>query len=250
MFLNQVGAPETELIIYNTDVEYPLILAANAPVNIRVVNCGTDQRTGAPYKDLGSVRRDSLAHASGKYYICWDDDDIFMPWHIRQCLDGMTRHPHAWGWKPYASLFWPSNGVPEIARNNMEASILVDLAKLRETGFSAHQGGGEHLHWLDTFRKLGRLIEDRKSIPSYCFNWHDHGVVRGHKQSGTINRPDNFEYHKTFTQDYAKGTLDGNVSVENIYVEHLRIVRASAGLTFWNDYTVDPALISKYIDGQ
>jgi hypothetical protein len=46
-----------------------------------------------------------------------------------------------------------------------------------------------------------------KYIPSYCFNWSDPAEVAGHKQSGDINNPDNFENHKQSSGDYCTGPL-------------------------------------------
>jgi hypothetical protein len=44
-------------------------------------------------------------------------------------------------------------------------------------------------------------------IPSYCFNWSDTHEVAGHKQSGAIGSPNNFENHKEASKDYAKRPL-------------------------------------------
>ncbi len=49
----------------------------------------------------------------------------------------------------------------------------------------------------------------------YCFNWSDPAEVAGHKQSGNINSPDNFEQHKNQSVDYAKRPLE-ILSVEEL----------------------------------
>ena len=104
-FLNQDYQGKAELIIYNTDIDYPLELSQELKnKNIRIVNNNTDYLTRQPYNNVGSIRRDSLRHANGGYYICWDDDDIFLPWNIRQCIDGLKKHPEAWSWKPFRSM--------------------------------------------------------------------------------------------------------------------------------------------------
>lgn len=246
-FLNQKTNIDRELIIYNTDVDNPLILSSELPDNITIINNNTDYITDKPYNNLGSIRRDSLNHASGDYYICWDDDDIFLPWHIQQCVDGITRHPDAWAWKPFMSMFWKTACPPELADNNMEASILINLEKLRAIGFNPHQGGGEHLNWLETFKKLNKLAIDKESIPSYCFNWADQGIMRGHKQSGTINREDNFTYHKENTNDFAARPLDGNYPVEEIYEAHINTIKQNLDMPLNNEYIIKSNLVEKYI---
>jgi hypothetical protein len=246
-FLNQDANTEKELIIYNTDLEYPLVLDPELQnYNITIVNNNTDYITGSPYTNIGSIRRDSLQHATGTHYICWDDDDIFLPWHIRQCVDGYEKNPDIWAWKPHTSMFWKANHGPELACNNMEASILIDIAKLRECGFLNHQGGGEHLHWIDTFSKAKKFYIEKNSIPSYCFNWADTGEMRGHKQSGTIDRIDNFVYHKTNTTDYAKGPLTANVIIDNIIKIHIGVISSNVNKQLSNNYVIQADLFDKY----
>lgn len=226
LFLNQDCDVEKELIIYNTDTQYPMTLSEDLlDKNIRVVNNNTNLQTGEDYKNIGDIRRDSLTHAEGTHYICWDDDDIFLPWHIRQCVDGFIKNPEIWSWKPLISMYWRPNGQIELAYNNMEASILVDLEKLKSVGFLPHQGGGEHLYWMDIFQKQNKFHMERNIAPSYCFNWSDKGEVAGHKQSGSIDRPDNFQYHKENTKDFAKRPLDGMCDTQEIYKKHIELIK-------------------------
>ena len=251
-FLNQDYQGETELIIYNTDIDYPLELSKELQgKNITIVNNNTDYLTSKPYNNIGAIRRDSLNHANGKYYICWDDDDIFLPWNIRQCMDGLKRYPEAWSWKPHRSMFWKTDHQPELAGNVMEASIISRLDKIIEFGFHPHKGGGEHLAWEAAFRKHKKLIVDENSIPAYCFNWADQGEMRGHKQSGTYDREDNFEFHKSKTKDHAKGPLKvfDKSEVEKIYREHIKVLKEKSDKKLENkhgDYIVKSNLLSKY----
>jgi hypothetical protein len=246
-FLDQDCDVEKELIIYNTDTEYPLELSDNLlNKNIVVINNNTDSQTKEPYTNIGSIRKDSLNFGDGTHYICWDDDDIFLPWHIRQCVDGFNSRPEIWAWKPFTSMYWPPNREPELACNMMEASILVDLEKLREVGFANHQGGGEHLHWIDYFHKYNKKYIEKESVPSYCFNWADQGEMRGHKQSGTIDRKDNFEYHKANTKDFAKSKLTADIDVSEIYKKHLKLIKDNIDKVNHGDYVIKKELYEKY----
>lgn len=248
-FLDQDCDVEKELIIYNTDTEYPLELSENLlNKNIIVINNNTDLQTKEPYTNIGSIRRDSLNFANGTHYICWDDDDIFLPWHIRQCVDGFKKNEEIWAWKPFASMFWQLNCKPELAVNNMEASILVDLNKLKEFGFSNHQGGGEHLHWMSEFQKLNKFHIEKDIVPSYCFNWSDLGEMRGHKQSTTIGREDNFEYHKQNTKDFAKDKLKADVDVKEIYSRHTDVIKENIDKDLNNGFLIKKDLYNKYCE--
>lgn len=252
-FLNQDYKGEVELIIYNTDIDYPLELSEQLKnKNIKIINNNTDYLTNKPYNNIGAIRRDSLKHANGKYYICWDDDDIFLPWNIRQCMDGLNRYPEAWSWKPHRSMFWKTNHEPELAGNVMEASIISRLDKILEFGFDPHQGGGEHLAWERAFRENIKMIVDKNSIPAYCFNWADQGEMRGHKQSGTYGKEDNFEHHKKNTKDYAKRPLSifDNNEIQKIYQSHIKVIKENAEKDLGEkhkNYVLKQELIDLYI---
>lgn len=247
-FLDQNSDVEKELIIYNTDIEYPLELSENLlSKNIIVINNNTDLQTKEPYTNIGSIRRDSLNFANGTHYICWDDDDIFLPWHIRQCVDGFEKNEDIWAWKPSMGMFWQKNCEPVFFKSYMEASILVDLNKLKEFGFSNHQGGGEHHHWMDEFQKLNKFHIENNIVPSYCFNWSDEGEMGGHKQSGTIYREDNFEYHKKNTKDFAKDKLKADVDVKEIYSKHINAIKENIDKDLNNGSIIKKDLYNKYI---
>ena len=258
-FLDQDYKGEKELIIFNTDIEHPLELSRQLEKSlgletIIIINNNTDYFTGQPYDNVGSIRRDSARHANGKYYICWDDDDVFLPWNIRQCMDGLEKNPDVWAWKPDRSMFWKAHhDEPELAGNVMEASIISRLDKIREYGFRPHQGGGEHLSWEEGFRKEKKFVVDKQSIPAYCFNWHDQGDMRGHKQSGTYGKKDNFKHHKENTKDYAKEPLKvfDKSEINEIYRIHTKVIKENIEKDNSKDhgsYVVKQEIVDKYIN--
>jgi hypothetical protein len=231
MFLDQDFTGQIELIIYNTDTEYPLELYNSLKDrNIKVINNNTNYQTGLPYDNVGDIRRDATTHAAGKYYICWDDDDVFLPWNISQCYNGIINvnvFSTKYSWKPKYSMWWPQNKKPEIAQNVMEASMISELDAIRNVGFNSHLGGGEHLKWVNYFQDKGYHIVDPLTVPAYSFNWHDEGVMRGHKQSGSIDRIDNFEFHKANTKDFATRPLEiyPYEKLIPIYKEHVEVIQ-------------------------
>lgn len=211
MFLAQ-DYPDTELIIYNTDTKYPLALDDTfdsiGESKIKVINNNIDFETKQPYTSIGAIRRDAFRFASGDGYITWDDDDIFFPWNIRQCVDGIIKTNKS-AWKPQKSFIKHSGHNPELYFNNLEASILVKTSAIHQFGFDLTKSGAEHLGWLDRLTKENDITIDEDSIPGYCFYWSDEPEVGGHKQSNMAEfvREDNFERHKLYTTDYAKRTL-------------------------------------------
>ena len=79
-FLDQDYEGKAELIIYNTDMEYPVSMI-DRPDNVIIVNNGIDQITDLEYTNIGAIRRDALAHASGDCHVTFDDDDCSHPVH-------------------------------------------------------------------------------------------------------------------------------------------------------------------------
>jgi hypothetical protein len=96
-----------------------------------------------------------------------------------------------------------------LVMNTLEASVIVKINRIKEIGFRSDITGYEGLSWYTRLRDERQLDEHNPNyIPSYCFNWSDTAEVAGHKQSGDINNPNNFENHKLASVDYAKRPLE------------------------------------------
>ena len=225
-----------ELIIYNTDEEYPYELGFTDP-RIIIVNNNKNLKTGEPYKNRGEICTDAVTYASGQYFMLADDDDIYLPWHLQQAVDGIEANGRD-AWKPEMSFFASQQEV-KMVMNTLEASVIVKMDRIREIGFRSDLTGYEGLSWYTKLRDEGQLDEHNKNyVPSYCFNWSDPAEVAGHKQSGDINNPDNFENHKKSSQDYVKGPLiPFHIgTIYNKYYDYLREHRYEFDQTYYKVY--------------
>lgn len=205
-YLAQKFEGDKELIIFNTDEEHPYNQTEELTKNnVIIVNNGIDYITKLPYTNVGAIRRDALTHATGDYFVTWDDDDIFLPFFLQQAIDRMkeTGLP---SFKPQQSFF-KSNGI-KLCQNTLEASVVSDMNLIRKYGFLM-ETGKEGLSWYTQMRDNKELNEhDTYYLPSYCFNWGDGAAMNaGHKQSGDINNPNNFENHKLASNDIVTGDL-------------------------------------------
>ena len=219
-----------ELVIFNTaPVPLELDSAVKDNHNIRVVNWETEAGTDIPYSSLGKIRADAQLWAKGDVYICWDDDDMFLPWHISQGVEKLKEHGKP-AWKPKRSYFSRDGGETfQYAQNSMEASILVDINELRKYGFS-HESGSEHLKWLIPMRDSGDLvIEEITPFESYAYVWGSD--LAPHKTSGNIDHPNNFENHKVGSTDFGEGKKLTFVHAEQ--VEKLFTNCAKEAYTLW-----------------
>jgi hypothetical protein len=193
-----------ELIIFNTDEEHPYELGFNDPT-IKVINNNIDYLNNLPYTNRGDICRDAVTHATGDYFMLADDDDIYLPWHIQQAVDGI-KELGTDAWKPEKSFFATTEKL-EMCMNTLEASVIVKMDRIREIGFRSDLTGYEGLSWYTKLRDEKQLNEHyKKYISSYCFNWSD-AEKAGHKQSGDINNPNNFENHKKASGDFVTDKL-------------------------------------------
>ena len=207
--------PNVELIIFNTDMKFPLVKEFDHE-NVIVINNDIDYLSGAPYETRGQICRDAVTHATGDYFMLADDDDIYLPWHIQQAVDKIEEMGTD-AWKPERSFFATPHKL-ELVRNTMEASVIVKMERIREIGFRTDKTGLEGLSWYTTLRDEGQLNEHYKyCVPSYCFNWGDPPHLAGHKQSGNIDNPNNFEEHKIQSMDYAYRPLQYNRRIGGLY---------------------------------
>jgi hypothetical protein len=214
-----------ELIIFNTDVEHPYELGFDDP-SIIIVNNDTDYISNEPYLNRGQICRDAVTHATGDYFMLADDDDIYLPWHMQQAVDGIESNGKD-AWKPAASFFSAPDRV-EMCQNTLEASVIVKMNRIREIGFRSDLTGYEGLSWYTKLRDEGNLDENfRDYVPSYCFNWSDPHEIAGHKQSGDIDNPDNFENHKRASLDFAKRPLERNLELIQVYSKYYDFLRTN-----------------------
>jgi hypothetical protein len=228
-----------ELIIFNTDTKYPYSLGFEDP-SIHIINNEIDYETNQLYTNRGQICRDAVTHANGDYFMLADDDDIYLPWHLQQAYDGIQENGKD-AWKPKQSFFAMPDRV-ELCMNTLEASVIIKMNRIREIGFRTDITGYEGLSWYTKLRDEGNLDEYNPNfIPSYCFNWSDPPELAGHKQSGKIGHPDNFNEHKEHSKDYAYRPLE-KLSKENInitykkYYDWLLINKNQINLNYYNRY--------------
>jgi glycosyltransferase involved in cell wall biosynthesis len=219
--------PNKELIIFNTDEEFPYELGFEDDT-IKVINNGIDYETGLPYTNRGQICRDAVTHATGDYFMLADDDDIYLPFHIQQAVDGIEENGKD-AWKPQKSMFANREGI-HLVMNTMEASVIVKMDRIREIGFRSDLTGYEGLSWYTRLRDEKQLDEwNSKYVASYCFNWSDPAEIAGHKQSGDINNPDNFENHKNASGDVANSPLVGLSTDElnKVYAPYFEFLKSN-----------------------
>ena len=240
--------PNKQLIIFNTDTEHPIILS-DLDDTVIVINNSIDYINNKPYTNRGDICRDAVTHADGDYFMLMDDDDIFLPYYAHQAVDGIEELGTD-AWKPEQSFFATKSEIM-LARNTMESSCIVKMDRIREIGFRNDVTGLEGLSWYTKLRDEKQLDEWNKNyVPSYCFNWGDPTEIAGHKQSGDINNPNNFENHKINSGDYATDVLTpiSESELELVYQPYykwMEINQSELNKEYYERYALNLQIIKK-----
>ena len=234
-----------ELIIYNTDLDFPYITDQDELVrhNVKIINQNIDQETGQPYTNVGAIRRDALKFATGDYVVTWDDDDIWLEFFMQQAVDRMSQTGLP-SFKPEKSFFYSGDNL-RLVKNTLEASVVASHDKVKEYGYLL-ETGREGLGWYTKMRDNKELNEhDSYFIPAYCFNWQDGKEMNApHKQSGDINNPDNFNNHKEQscdTVDFRRLKIYSRETMKDI------ILAEYYTWLFKNEDMFDKELVEKYL---
>jgi glycosyltransferase involved in cell wall biosynthesis len=195
--------PNRELIILNT-APVRLSLDRVRRDYVKIWNEPQETVSGKPWTNVGEIRAAALAYASGDIFCLFDDDDIYLPYHISQGVQKLLECGKE-AWKPKRSLHSLNDGLTfDYCENTLEASVFAKMDSIREFGFLP-ETGSENLSWYDGIKNRGGICVDPEGIPSYSYNWGSQ--IANHKQSGDMRNPCNFENHKRASTDFGQGKL-------------------------------------------
>lgn len=196
------------------DGNITLLIYNNSPVNqqlsdiplkknrsIHLINNSIDLQTSRPYECVGAIFRDALTFVmdNPKVITHFDDDDIFLPWHISEGVKGYNKalKQKKLAYKPHYSYFW-WDGRVELLHNTLEPSFFLDLNFLRRVGYR-QSVVDYNQSWTDALRDEDKLLSDRTGKPSFIYDWS--GKTGVHKISGSSNDDVNFKEHRECSRD-------------------------------------------------
>lgn len=224
-FIDQDYKGEHELIIYNNsevglrfelegigewdctiDGRMDAVAYFKGNKRIHLVNNHIDSRTEKPYETLGAIYNDALKHVPDDMDIVthWDDDDIFLPNHISEGVEGLHRANMGvdmfyQAYKPERSYYRHSRGV-ELMGNNLEPSVFVTLGHLREYGYHDNTEN-QHMKWFQPLLEEQTMFIDPVGSPTLVYNWGDTDIPT-FKTSGNAGHINNFQNYRNFSQDH------------------------------------------------
>lgn len=159
-FLQQTALPQATLLIYN---QHPIPLSVDHP-RVRVVN------EPAPNGSLRHIRQrmHELARPDADLIHWWDDDDLYLPWHLADAIAHIGDHV---AWRPKSSWFSVGNVSFRRTESRFEGSWVFRADYLREAPLDSHPTYTDHpvVKQIEEADLLGTTeFGDRTS---YIYRW-------------------------------------------------------------------------------
>jgi len=159
-FLQQTALSQATLLIYN---QHPVPLSFDHP-RVRVVN------ESPPPGGLRYIRRRmiELADPEADLIHFWDDDDLYLPWHLDDCLAHIGNHV---AWKPASCWRSERNEIFSSPPTTFEGSWVFRAAYLRVAPLDTHPTYTDHPVYKQT-ASAGLLAQtELGGRRSYIYRW-------------------------------------------------------------------------------
>jgi hypothetical protein len=159
-FLQQTALQHATLLIYN---QHPIPLRFDHP-RVRVVN------EAPPAGSLRHIRArmHKLADPSAELIHWWDDDDLYLPWHLRDCLDHIGDNV---AWKPASSWFCAGHVKYSRERNTFEGSWVFRADHLKAAPLDTHPSYPDHPVIRQTVEAGTLAMTELAGRTSYIYRW-------------------------------------------------------------------------------
>ena len=163
-FLQQSALSQATLLIYN---QHPCPLFFDHP-RVRIVN---EAGAKVSLRHI-RLRMHQLADPGADLIHWWDDDDLYLPWHLQDCLEHIGE---AMAWKP-ASV-WLSEANTRFSRhsNRFEGSWIFRADHLKGAPIDTHTDYTDHPVTLQTEEAGLLATTELGDRTSYIYRW-DNGI--------------------------------------------------------------------------
>jgi hypothetical protein len=149
------------MLIYN---QHPVPLAFDHP-KVRVIN-----ETG-PAQPLRYIRQRmfDLADPVADLLHLWDDDDLYLPWHLQDCLE---RIGDAAAWKPARSWYSHTTADFDLVYEMFEGSWVFRATSVATARLDTHPNALDHPIYKQTTEAGQVAVTDLGGRSSYIYRWH------------------------------------------------------------------------------
>lgn len=164
--------PRKHLVILN-DAPSPIVEPDEAlPDNITLVNAEPRFHT------LGHKRQTLLELAQTPLAAHWDDDDLYMPWHLSQCAEALRHRREPLMVRPRGAWWALGCGASFLVRgpchNVFEGQVVFSRVDALAMGGYPPKVSGQAKALIEAFQQAGDFREfDPWPFISYVYRWGD-----------------------------------------------------------------------------
>jgi hypothetical protein len=198
-FLAQSVTSQATLLIYN---QHPVPLKFDHP-RVRIVN------EAPPPASLRVIRRRMLdfADRSADLIHFWDDDDLYLPWHLDDCLKHIGTSV---AWKPASCWISEHNARFSRHANRFEGSWVFRADYVQAAPLRTHPTYTDHPVFLQTPEAGLLATTELGAATSYIYRWANGGEhVSGYAAGGSSDvQRSNIELWRSRSNDVH---LDGEL---------------------------------------
>jgi len=159
-FLQQTRLSDATLLIHN---QHPIPLRFEHP-RVRIVN------EKAPDGSLRHIRKRmlDLAEPSADLIHWLDDDDLYLPWHLDDCIKNIGANV---AWKPARSWLSERNTIYSLMANTFEGSWVFEASYVRAARLDTHALYTDHPVFKETIESARLTTTELGGRTSYIYRW-------------------------------------------------------------------------------
>lgn len=198
-FLQQTVLSQATLLVHN---QHQVPLRFDHP-RVRVVN---EPSPAAPVRVI-KQRMLELSAPEAELIHWWDDDDLYLPWHLE---DGLKHLGESVAWKPKRSWVWMGDKKFALESNFFEGSWIFRADYIRAAPTHTHPQYIDHPVCMQTIEAGLLGTSDLGGRASYIYRWSHAGHVSAHGGSASLEQQcRNIEASRRNAQDVlASGRLN------------------------------------------
>lgn len=149
------------MLIYN---QHPVPLRYDHP-RVRVVNAVIP-----PGTTLREIKTNmiALANPEAEFLHFWDDDDLYLPWHLEDCLNNIGDHV---AWKPESNWVLTGGRSYHLASNMFEGTWVFRASYLKSSPQDTHPNYPDPPVFMQTLDNELLATTELRGRSNYIYRW-------------------------------------------------------------------------------
>jgi glycosyltransferase involved in cell wall biosynthesis len=190
-FLIQDYPGEKELVIVN---DYPLQKLVFDHPQVRIYNLDET------FKTIGDKENFATDLCRGEIICQWDDDDVAMPWHLKNVAKYFTDGVNILHWNP--GVFYNNGNITDITWTG-NSGIVFRKSAWKAIGGHPIENAGYDMTFVERLHKHGGVLfaAPPKHEASWFYMWGGRGYHMSGLGTDTNNKPNVIERHSAHVEN-------------------------------------------------